>query len=140
MFAERLTSLRKKHKLTHQQMADYLGITRPAYTAYESGSRRPNNQEMLKKLAIKLDVTVDYLIGSSDLPHMTASESKSLRTIKDIRREIENDEILDVDGKPFSPERKTDTLRQLDLMIRIKELQLDDERKHHEVNDEDKQK
>ena len=36
MFHIKIKELRNE-KLTQQEVADYLGITRPAYTAYESG-------------------------------------------------------------------------------------------------------
>ena len=37
MFHIKIKELRNEKKLTQQEVADYLGITRPAYTAYESG-------------------------------------------------------------------------------------------------------
>ncbi|WP_274363742.1 helix-turn-helix domain-containing protein [Paenibacillus thermotolerans] len=62
---DRLTQLRNERKKTHQDMADMLGITRPAYTAYESGSRKPDSKTLLK-LADFFDVYVDYLLGRTD--------------------------------------------------------------------------
>lgn len=67
MLPERLIKLRKENKKTQQQIADYLGITRPAYTAYERGNRQPD-YEILQKLADFYDVTVDYLLGRTDTP------------------------------------------------------------------------
>ncbi|GMG71776.1 helix-turn-helix transcriptional regulator [Priestia megaterium] len=67
MFSVRLTYLRKKKNVTQQKVADYLGITRPAYTAYEQGKRQPD-YETLTKIADFFDVTVDYLIGRTDDP------------------------------------------------------------------------
>jgi HTH-type transcriptional regulator, competence development regulator len=65
MLASRLASLRKEKKRTQQDMADYLGITRPAYTAYELGNRQPD-YEMLQKLADFFETTTDYILGRSD--------------------------------------------------------------------------
>lgn len=65
MFPDRLTKLRIEHKKTHQEMADLLGITRPAYTAYENGKRRPDYDTLIK-LANYFDETVDYLLGNTD--------------------------------------------------------------------------
>jgi transcriptional regulator with XRE-family HTH domain len=67
MFSVRLAYLRKKKNVTQQKVADYLGITRPAYTAYEQGKRQPD-YETLTKIADFFDVTVDYLIGRTDDP------------------------------------------------------------------------
>lgn len=65
MLSTRLTSLRKEKKKTQQEMADFLGITRPAYTAYERGNRQPD-YEILQKLADFFEVSTDYLLGRTD--------------------------------------------------------------------------
>ncbi|WP_313430894.1 helix-turn-helix domain-containing protein [Siminovitchia terrae] len=65
MLSTRLTSLRKGKKKTQLEMADYLGITRPAYTAYERGTRQPD-YEILQKLADFFEVSTDYLLGRTD--------------------------------------------------------------------------
>ncbi|MFD2614466.1 helix-turn-helix domain-containing protein [Paenibacillus gansuensis] len=62
MFADRLSILRTNKKLTHQDMADRLGITRQAYGNYESGKREPD-YETLQKLADLFNVSLDYLLG-----------------------------------------------------------------------------
>src|SRR5690606_25588819 len=49
------------------EVANYLGITRPAYTAYESGARQPD-LETVKKLAEYFNCSTDYLLGKSDDP------------------------------------------------------------------------
>lgn len=69
----RLTSLRKSKKKTQQDIADYLGVTRPAYTAYERGTRHPD-YDTLQKLADYYDVTTDYLLGRTDNPYMTEEQ------------------------------------------------------------------
>ena len=62
MIGEILNKTRKSRKLTAQQMADYLNINLRSYRAYESNDRRPSLQ-MLIKIADKLEVTTDYLLG-----------------------------------------------------------------------------
>ena len=66
VFAERLTELRKQYKYTQWQMADILGISQPSYIRYESDTSEPT-QENLVKLADAFDVSVDYLLGRSDV-------------------------------------------------------------------------
>ena len=61
----RLTTLRNSKNKTQQDIADYLGLTRPAYTAYERGTRNPD-YVTLQKLADYYDVTTDYLLGRTD--------------------------------------------------------------------------
>jgi transcriptional regulator with XRE-family HTH domain len=65
--ANRLSKLRKENKKTQQQVADYLKITRPAYTAYEGGNRQPD-YDTLQKLADYFNTTTDYLLGRVEDP------------------------------------------------------------------------
>lgn len=62
MFQERIKQLRLKNKLTQQEVADKLGVTRPAYTAYETGKRQPDF-DTLAKLSALFEVSTDYLLG-----------------------------------------------------------------------------
>lgn len=63
-FGDKLEKLRVAKRLTQQQMADLLGITRQGYGNYESGKRQPDI-DTLKKLASFFDVSADYLFGIS---------------------------------------------------------------------------
>lgn len=72
MIADRLSYLRTKKKKTHQEMANAIGVTRPAYTAYESGSRKPD-YETLNKIVDYLETNADYLLGRTDDPSPTKS-------------------------------------------------------------------
>ncbi|HIY57283.1 MAG TPA: helix-turn-helix transcriptional regulator [Candidatus Tetragenococcus pullicola] len=65
MFHIRIKELRKEKKYTQQEVADKLGITRPAYTAYETGKRKPDF-DTLKVLASLFEVSTDYLLGKID--------------------------------------------------------------------------
>lgn len=67
---ERLIELRKQQNLTQQDMARILGISRQAYSNYELGNREAD-YATLKKIANYFDVTVDYLLGESDIPRRT---------------------------------------------------------------------
>ena len=65
MIGDKLNKTRKSKGLTAQQMADYLGINLRSYRAYESNDRQPSLQ-MLVKIADKLNVSTDYLLGCSN--------------------------------------------------------------------------
>lgn len=73
MLSKRLMTIRKKKKKTQQESADFLGISRPAYTAYESGTRSPDNDN-LSKLADYFNTNVDYLLGRSEDDSPTGSQ------------------------------------------------------------------
>lgn len=65
MLAQRLKELRIRKKKTQQDIAKYLGLTRPAYTAYESGTRNPDYDTLIK-IADYFDVSLDYLLGREE--------------------------------------------------------------------------
>jgi len=71
VLAQRLTQLRKDREKTQEDIAGYLGISRPTYTGYESGRRQPDYDTLIK-LAIFFGVSVDYLLGIKESGHDTA--------------------------------------------------------------------
>lgn len=73
MFPKTLKKLRIKHKLSQQEMADFLGITRQGYGKYENGGSQPSF-EMLEVIANRFNVTTDYLLGRSTTPNMSDQE------------------------------------------------------------------
>lgn len=46
MFNERLRKLRSEKKVSQQVIADYLGITKQAYSLYELGKREPDFEKI----------------------------------------------------------------------------------------------
>ena len=62
-----LVNARKALKKTQQEMADYLGISRQAYSNYETGKREPDYETLLK-LGDYLDCSIDYLLGKKSDP------------------------------------------------------------------------
>ena len=61
-FGSRLKTLRIKKKLTQQQLADLLGLTKSVISAYENGLRYPA-YDVLIKIARIFKVSTDYLLG-----------------------------------------------------------------------------
>lgn len=98
MFAKRLVYLRKLNKKTQKQISEILGVTRPAYTAYEKGNRQPDYDTLLK-LANYFDVSTDYLLGKSDDPTSTEEKFESFIKDPELRRwfkELPNSEEEDL--------------------------------------------
>ena len=56
--------IRKYYKKTQQQVADYIGINRVAYTNYENDKREPDIKTLIK-IADYFSVTLDELVGRS---------------------------------------------------------------------------
>lgn len=64
---ESLKRFRKEFGFTQQQVADTVGVLKPAYQRYELGKTVPLTT-FLVKLADVYDVSLDYLVGRSDNP------------------------------------------------------------------------
>ncbi|MCI9575613.1 MAG: helix-turn-helix transcriptional regulator [Clostridiales bacterium] len=60
-FSNRLYHLRQFHRMTQQEVADALAISRSTYSYYESGKTQPSIQTVAKMAAF-FHVTTDYLI------------------------------------------------------------------------------
>jgi len=66
LFSERIKSIRKERKLTQKQMAKLLSTTERNYQYYEAGTREPT-LETFVVIADTLKVSIDYLVGRSDV-------------------------------------------------------------------------
>lgn len=61
----RLSALRKSHKLTQNQIADMLGVTQQTVFAWEHGKAQPLMENAIK-LSSFYNVSIDYLLGRED--------------------------------------------------------------------------
>lgn len=66
MLPQRLKEARTEKGVTQEEVAGFLGFSRPTYTAYESGRRKPD-QDTLVKIAQYLNVSTDYLLGLTNI-------------------------------------------------------------------------
>lgn len=62
----RLRELREDSDITQKCLADFLHIKQNTYSQYENGQRQPP-LEVLISLAKFYKVTLDYLVGISDI-------------------------------------------------------------------------
>ena len=60
MFGDNLKALRIREKMTQQELADALQITKRAVSSYELNQREPNF-EIIKKIAYFFNASLDYL-------------------------------------------------------------------------------
>lgn len=99
-FGANLKYLRKKKKLTQQQFADVLEVKRPNIGAYEESRAEPN-YELLKKIAIFFEVTMDELAHDAiddswrPIPKSNASNMRVLSVTVD-GNDRENIELVPV--------------------------------------------
>ena len=64
---ERIRNLREERDLTQQKVSDYLHVKQNTYFQYEIGVLN-YPVEVLIKLAVFYDVSMDYLVGLTDDP------------------------------------------------------------------------
>lgn len=66
MISNRLKELRQEKDLLQKDIANYLNISTSAYGFYEQGKRTPDT-EIIKKLSEFFNVSLDYLLGKTDI-------------------------------------------------------------------------
>ena len=67
-FGERLKSLREDNDERQRDIADILFVSPNMISAYELGKHFPKNEKSLIALANHFDVSLDYLLGYSNIP------------------------------------------------------------------------
>ena len=65
-FKERLKELRREKNISQKQLADFLNMSKMAISHWESGHSEPSISQLIL-LSEYFDVSVDYLIGKTDL-------------------------------------------------------------------------
>ena len=68
MIAERLKELRTKAGVSQEKLGKIVNVSQQAVGKWEKAIAEPDS-ETLKKLASYFDVSVDYLLGNSDIPN-----------------------------------------------------------------------
>lgn len=64
-FSEMLVYLRKREKMSQQELADKIGMSRSIVGMYESDQRMPSF-EVLEAIADTFNVNIDFLVGHTD--------------------------------------------------------------------------
>ena len=90
-FKERLKEKRKEAGLSQAELAARVGVTSRTIQNYELGTRKPQNVEVVQKLADVLHTTTDYLLGNADRQILAAyvrGGSKAARDVEELVLEI----------------------------------------------------
>lgn len=64
IFSEQIKKIRSNSKLTMEQFADKLGVTKSSVSMWENSNVVPR-EEVLRKIAIEFNVSIDKLLGIS---------------------------------------------------------------------------
>ena len=76
MIGDRIKSLRKSKGYNMRQMASALNLPYTTYVNYEKGAREPNSEQLIL-ISKYFGVSIDYLMGSTDV-HFTEETSENI--------------------------------------------------------------
>lgn len=101
--ATRIKGAREAAKLSQQEVANHLGVSRQSVAQWEIGANRPSHDK-IKKLAVYLNVTESWLIlddksvnSAADAPQHEADDKNERARVlirEIIRRALELDDII----------------------------------------------
>ncbi len=77
---QRLRELREETGKSQGDVAKLIGISRPAYVAYETGRSNPSRK--VKELSTLFNVSTDYILGKSDSRTMREEARKQIPSSK----------------------------------------------------------
>ncbi len=66
LIGQRLEIVRKENKITQKQLSKIMGISEATYVNYKNG-KTPIQTEILKEFALYFKVSLDWLVGKSEI-------------------------------------------------------------------------
>jgi len=95
-FNEKLKLLRKRNKLSQEQIANYLGVGQTTYSKYENERTYPDINTV-KKIAKLYGITIDQLVSDNDEKEYTIKVTeKELHILKSLLKKIETSKIITI--------------------------------------------
>lgn len=97
MFSHKLKQLRLSKDLSQRELGQKIGVSNATLSLYENNDRKPDF-DTIKKLADYFGVTADYLLGRTDNPNGTVTESYTPETdiivlLEDFQQRLSNNEL-----------------------------------------------
>lgn len=124
IFSKRLKEERMKKGLMQKEMAIILGMPSNTYNGYETSKRMPN-MEIVKSISEYFDVSVDYLLGSTDNPKaniekLTSKDKKDIaKDLASLLLKLESQEGLMFSGEPINETDRELILNALEMGMKI---------------------
>lgn len=88
-FKDRLKELRKQHGITQVELAIAIGLERSSIGKYEGKGCIMPSDEVKAKIADYFNVSIDYLLGRTDIPSIPSKYQKQpIAESDELRREI----------------------------------------------------
>ena len=102
-FGQNMKRLRKEKRIIQQQLADMLNTSRSCISNYETDTRQPDWETMIK-IARCLGTSVDYLLGISSIkaPVDNQKEIKDINQLQEIAKKLGDSAVLDMRDAPVS--------------------------------------
>lgn len=66
-FSQRIVTIRKQHKMTQEKVGELVNMSQRSVANWESGERCPSIPTLID-LSEKFNVSIDYMLGCSDVP------------------------------------------------------------------------
>jgi len=87
-FGSRLLEARKNKGISQEELAKYLGTKGPAIGRYERDEMKPSI-EVAAKMADYLDVSLDYLVGKTDV-QLDGKTMKRILEVQNLKEDTQN--------------------------------------------------
>ena len=131
MLGNRLKDLRYQKEITQEELGKVLNKTKNNISQYETGKRQPDNETLIK-ISEYFQVSLDYLLGKTDIKNFTSDdELKKLiiqsninDTDNDIRNslismkeKLSNSNEIFVDGTTLSDSHKNMLLSAINVIL-----------------------
>lgn len=104
-YGHRIAKLRNDQRLTQEELAGKVGITRSALSHYENNRREPD-YETIQKFADFFQVTIDFLMGRSDdgSHHIDNDVQEFISHLELSDEALMERFVLTIDGRELTPE------------------------------------
>ncbi|AKL94981.1 putative phage repressor [Clostridium aceticum] len=127
-----LKKLRQEKDLTQRELAKLLSLSPSTVAMYETGQRKPDS-DTLKVLADFFNVTIDYLLGRSDIKNpkidnkinsdLTEKDEKDIaKELEKMMKQLESQGALMFDGEPLDDESREALRLSLENSMRITKI------------------
>lgn len=92
-FGSRLSELRKQNHMTQQTLSERLSVTKATVSSYETGTRLPS-YDVLIKISYIFHVSTDYLLGVADKNQLSVDglTPRQIEIITSLISEFKNEE------------------------------------------------
>ena len=84
VFKDRLKERRREVGISQAELARRTGVTARTIQNYEMGSRKPQQMEIVRKMAEALDTSIEYLLGREGSFVVSAYERGGARSARDV--------------------------------------------------------